>query len=125
MDLIKFKPVFKEKIWGGDRLKSEFGYDLSGDKVGECWGVSAHPAGDVTVDGGEFDGLSLSELWDTHPELFGNPSKGSKFPLLTKIIDAEQDLSIQVHPDDRYAMEHENSFGKTECWYILECDEEM
>ena len=124
MDLIKFTPVFKEKIWGGTKLKSEFGYDICGKKVGECWGVSAHPAGDVTVDGGEFNGLKLSELWDTHPELFGNPAKGSKFPLLTKIIDAEQDLSIQVHPDDRYAMEHEDSFGKTECWYILTCDED-
>lgn len=124
MEIIKFLPVFKVKIWGGKRLKSDFGYDIPEGYIGECWGVSAHPSGDVIVDGGKYDGMKLSELWDKYPELFGNPSKGSNFPLITKIIDAEEDLSIQVHPDNDYALVHENSKGKTECWYILECDED-
>ena len=122
--LLFTKPVFKETIWGGDRLKTEFSYPISGDKTGECWAISAHPAGDCTVcaPGTPYDGRMLSELWDHEPQLFGF-AKGDRFPLLVKIIDAADDLSIQVHPDDAYAKEHENgSLGKTECWYILACE---
>ena len=122
--LLFTKPVFKETIWGGDRLKTEFSYPIPGDKTGECWAISAHPAGDCTVcaPGTPYDGRMLSELWDHEPQLFGF-AKGDRFPLLVKIIDAADDLSIQVHPDDAYAKEHENgSLGKTECWYILACE---
>ena len=122
--LLFTKPVFKETIWGGDRLKTEFSYPISGDKTGECWAISAHPAGDCTMcaPGTPYDGRMLSELWDHEPQLFGF-AKGDRFPLLVKIIDAADDLSIQVHPDDAYAKEHENgSLGKTECWYILACE---
>lgn len=122
-ELIFMKPVFKQMIWGGNRMRAEYGYDIPGDNTGECWAISAHENGDDTVLGGTFDGIKLSELYKNHQELFGDNKK--KFPLLIKIIDAKADLSIQVHPDDAYANEHENgSFGKTECWYILDCDEE-
>lgn len=120
-DIIFLKPVLKEMIWGGNRLR-EFGYDLPSEHTGECWGISAHPNGDCVVDGGIFDGWTLSNLWKTHRELFGGMNQ-ERFPLLIKIIDAKKDLSIQVHPDDAYACKYEHgSFGKTECWYVLECD---
>ena len=117
-------PVFKQMIWGGSRLGSEWPYQIPGDDTGECWAVSAHPNGDCTVKEGIYEGCTLSELWEKHPELFGETGY-DRFPLLTKIIDAKADLSIQVHPDDAYAKVHENgSFGKTECWYILACEED-
>ena len=117
--MLLLNPVFKQRIWGGDQLKAKFGYEIPGDDTGECWAVSAHPNGDCTVKEGIYEGATLSELWEKHPELFGNPRE-DRFPLLVKIIDAKDDLSIQVHPDDAYAKEHENgSLGKTECWYNL------
>ena len=120
-ELIFLKPVFTHNIWGGTRLHDEFGYDAEGSDIGECWGIAAHPNGDSTVIGGSYDGMKLSELYAEHRELFGG-IEGDKFPLLIKIIDAHDNLSIQVHPDDRYAGEHENgSLGKTECWYIMDC----
>ena len=92
-----------------------------GDDLWECWGISAHPNGDVTLRDCGFRGMKLSELWKKHPEVFGKVDS-DRFPLLIKIIDAKDDLSIQVHPDDDYAKVHENgSLGKTECWYILDC----
>ncbi|MFR2234717.1 MAG: type I phosphomannose isomerase catalytic subunit [Lachnospiraceae bacterium] len=121
---IFLKPVFKEMIWGGNRLATEFGYDIPGDDTGECWGISAHPNGDCTVINGKYAGMKLSQLWNEHPELFGKEKVEGVFPLLTKIIDAKADLSIQVHPSDDYAKVNENgSLGKTECWYILDCPE--
>lgn len=123
-EIIKLKPVFKEMIWGGNKLRTDFHYDIPSEHTGECWAVSAHQNGDCQVDGGKYDGKKLSWLWENERHLFGNV-EGDRFPLLVKIIDAKEDLSIQVHPDDRYAKEHENgSFGKTECWYILDCDED-
>ena len=121
--IIFLNPVFKQMLWGGNQLRSSFGYDIPGEDTGECWAVSAHPNGDCTVKEGIYEGMTLSQLWVKHPELFGSP-KTDRFPLLVKIIDARDDLSIQVHPDDTYAGEHENgSLGKTECWYILDCPE--
>lgn len=122
--LMFLQPVFKEMIWGGNRLATEFGYDIPGDDTGECWGISAHPNGDCTVKSGKYSGMKLSQVWSEHPELFGRDKAEGVFPLLTKIIDAKADLSIQVHPSDDYAKVHENgSLGKTECWYILDCHE--
>lgn len=103
-ELLFFEPVVKEMIWGR-----------------EDWVIAAHANGDCVVKEGEFKGLSLSELWRDRRELFGSIDT-ERFPLLLKVIDAKDDLSIQVHPDDAYARKHENgSFGKTECWYILDC----
>lgn len=122
MDIIRLNPVFKQMIWGGNKLREEFSYAIDMDNVGECWGISAHPNGDCTVSGGAYDGMYLSELYAEHRELFGNASS-DVFPLLTKIIDAKTDLSIQVHPDDEYAKVYEDgSLGKTECWYILDAE---
>lgn len=122
MYILRMNPIFKETIWGGRRLRDDFGYDIPSDHTGECWAVSAHPDGEGSIANGEYAGTPLSQLWLEHPELFGNYPL-DRFPLLTKIIDAQGDLSIQVHPDDVYAAEHENgSLGKMECWYILDCD---
>ena len=120
-EILFLSPVCTHNIWGGTKLREEFGYPVEGNDIGECWGISAHPNGDGTVRNGAFAGMKLSEVWQQHPELFGNPG-GDRFPLLTQIIDARDDLSIQVHPDDTYAKINENgSFGKTECWYIMDC----
>ena len=122
--ILFLNPVFKQMIWGGERLATDWHYEIPGNDTGECWAVSAHPNGDCTVREGIYKDKKLSELWKEHPELFGN-IESDRFPLLVKIIDAKADLSIQVHPDDTYAKVNENgSFGKTECWYVLDCDED-
>lgn len=120
--ILFLNPVFKQMIWGGERLGTDWPYQIPGPGTGECWAVSAHPKGDCTVKGGIYAGRTLSRLWEEEPMLFGNTGL-DRFPLLTKIIDAKADTSIQVHPDDAYAKVHENgSLGKTECWYILDCE---
>lgn len=127
--IIFLNPVFKQMIWGGERLGTDWPYEIPGPGTGECWAVSAHQNGDCVVREGAYTGKTLSQLWEEEPALFGNfenagKEKLDRFPLLTKIIDANSDLSIQVHPDDAYAGVHENgSLGKTECWYILDCGE--
>ena len=124
MQPLFLKPVFKERIWGGTALKQEFNYDIPNDHTGECWAISAHPNGPSVIENGPYAGLTLDKLWNTNPDLFGHP-KEDVFPLLTKILDANMDLSVQVHPDDLYAKEHENGeLGKTECWYIIDCKED-
>lgn len=122
-NLIFLKPIFHEKIWGGTRLNTVFNYEIPSEKTGECWAISAHPNGDCEVIDGPLAGKKLSELWTHHRELFGN-IEGDCFPLLTKILDASDDLSVQVHPDDEYGLKHEGELGKTECWYILDADED-
>jgi len=121
-EILFLEPVFKSMIWGGNKLETEWGYKIPSELTGECWAISAHKSGDCTVKCGAFEGKSVSWLWQYHRELFGN-QEGETFPLLVKIIDAKKDLSIQVHPDDVYAKEKEQgSLGKTECWYILDCE---
>ncbi len=117
-DLIFIQPVFKERIWGGKQLATEFGYAIPNEKTGEAWLVSGHPNGDCTITSGAYQGLTLSQLWKSHPELFNSQTVG-EFPLMVKIIDAADDLSVQVHPNDDFAKTHENDLGKEECWYIL------
>jgi mannose-6-phosphate isomerase len=120
---IFLQPLFKERIWGGTALREEFGYAIPSDTTGECWAISAHPHGQSVVREGKFKGLTLGELWEFHRYLFGR-AKGERFPLLTKILDANEDLSVQVHPDDAYARQYANGdLGKTECWYIIDCKE--
>lgn len=122
VDLIRIEPVFHEKIWGGRKLETEFGYTIPDGPIGECWAISAHPAGDCHVKDGAYAGMLLSSLWTEHHELFG-AAEGDRFPLLIKFLDAAKDLSIQVHPDDTYAAKHEGgSLGKCECWYVLHAD---
>lgn len=117
------KPIFHEKIWGGNRLK-ELGYDLPSDCIGEAWGISAHPNGKCEILNGPYQGQTLDQVWNEHRELFGDfPSK--EFPLMTKIVDAKEALSVHVHPDDAYAYEKENGqYGKSECWYIIDAKED-
>ncbi|WP_078378843.1 mannose-6-phosphate isomerase, class I [Sutcliffiella halmapala] len=121
VDVIFLEPVFQERIWGGTKLATEFGYEIPSNLTGECWAVSGHPNGQSIVKNGPFAGKSLGELYTEKHELFGNHSS-DKFPLLTKILDANQDLSVQVHPNDEYANTYENGeLGKTECWYVIDC----
>lgn len=125
------EPLFKERIWGGDRLKKSFAYQTKGEGIGECWGISAYPDGDCPlravydIEGEEIPcpNMTLGQLWEQDRESFGSyPSPD--FPLLVKIIDAKEDLSIQVHPDDEYAgCYRRGERGKTECWLILDCKE--
>ncbi len=121
-DLIFLEPFFKETIWGGRLLAREFGYAIPRGPVGEAWVVSAHPHGQSRVLAGPGEGMTLGELWKAQPELFASAEAAcERFPLLIKIIDAAQDVSIQVHPDDSYAEAHGlEDCGKYECWYILE-----
>ncbi|RNA67544.1 mannose-6-phosphate isomerase, class I [Alteribacter keqinensis] len=119
-DILLFEPVLKEKIWGGSKLADDFGYSTPSSRTGECWGISGHENGTNRVINGPYEGKTIRELWNGHRELFNN-EPGDEFPLLVKIIDAQDDLSVQVHPDDTYAKKHEGyAFGKTECWYILD-----
>ncbi|MEC2065062.1 mannose-6-phosphate isomerase, class I [Bacillus inaquosorum] len=116
-----FKPVFKERIWGGTALAA-FGYNIPSERTGECWAFAAHKNGQSVVQNGMYKGLTLCELWEQHRHLFGY-LEGDRFPLLTKILDADQDLSVQVHPNDDFAKTRENGeLGKTECWYIIDCE---
>lgn len=116
------KPVFQERIWGGTKL-TEFGYDIPYDNTGECWAISAHPNGANTILNGRYKDYTLDQVWQANRALFGNDDREA-FPLLTKILDAQDKLSVQVHPDDAYAKAHEGEYGKTECWYILDAEED-
>lgn len=120
-NILFMKPVFKEMIWGGTKLRDVFQYEIPSNHTGECWAISGHHNGDCLIDGGEFDGIQLSSLYQSHRSLFGNVHY-EQFPLMVKIIDASKDLSVQVHPDDAYAMKYEQSMGKAECWYVLDVD---
>lgn len=119
MDKILFlQGKFSEKIWGGSKLKDIYDLPIPSDKTGEYWAISGMDGESSIITNGEFEGEHLREVYKNNKELFGNP-KEAEFPLLVKIIDAADDLSIQVHPDDEMAKKLENSKGKTECWYIL------
>ena len=121
MELLFLEPIFKERIWGGSRLRTDFGFDIPSDTTGECWAISAHKNGATNIKNGKFNGMSLKDLWLNHGDLFGQSSgvNSREFPLMVKILDAKSDLSVQVHPDDAYAKKYENDSGKAECWYIL------
>ncbi len=119
--ILKMNVVLHEKIWGGTRLKDEYGYDIPSDHTGEAWVISGHPNGDCTIANTEYEGKTVSWLFANHRELFGNV-EGDQFPLLVKILDANDNLSVQVHPDNEYAKIHENSLGKSESWYVLGAD---
>lgn len=121
--ILKLNPIFQERIWGSQRLKTDFNYDIPNGSIGECWGISAHQNGENEVSNGPYSGRTLSDLWANHrQELFGDFTHDT-FPLLVKILDATDDLSVQVHPNDEqaYTLEGER-FGKTECWYVLDAE---
>ena len=114
-------PYFRPKIWGGRKLKTIFNYDVPDGKVGEAWVISGYKDDASTITNGDFKGRSLRKVYHENPELFGNP-KSKEFPLLVKFLDANDNLSVQVHPNDEYARKVENDSGKTESWYVLQAD---
>ncbi|MDX1326062.1 MAG: type I phosphomannose isomerase catalytic subunit [Arenibacter sp.] len=125
---LKFKPILKERLWGGTKLKQVLGKEISSDITGESWELSG-VNGDVSiVANGELKGVSLQELIEKYPEdLLGKgvlERFGREFPVLIKFIDAKQDLSIQLHPNDELAKKRHNSFGKTEMWYVMDADKD-
>lgn len=124
MYILKLKPVFKDYLWGGTKLRDEYGFDSNLTKLAEGWMLSCHKDGENTVENGEYVGKTLTDVVKLNPNFLGeNGKKFEHFPILIKIIDAKDDLSVQVHPDNEYAMRVEKEYGKTECWYILDCDE--
>ena len=124
MDIIFLSPYMKEVVWGGTKINEIFSYETDSKNIGEAWIVSANKNGYSTVKNGELKGLTLKELWDNHRELFGNMQK-PEFPVLLKYIDARDDLSIQVHPNNEYAIKHDKeNNGKAECWYVIDCEKD-
>jgi len=119
------KPTVTDYLWGGTKLKDEFGYETDKEIAAEAWVLSCHKDGSSVVVNGEFAGKTLPEVL----EIWGGEAIGEKaqkfpyFPILIKLIDAKQSLSVQVHPDDEYALKNEGEFGKTEMWYIVDCEE--
>jgi len=124
---LKFEPILKDKIWGGTKLKSLFGKAAVSDKLGESWELSGYEADESVVTNGFLAGNNLPELIEIYMgELVGDKiydEYGLYFPLLFKLIDANENLSIQVHPGDEVAAERHNSYGKTEMWYVVDADQ--
>lgn len=123
MYAMKILPAFKDYLWGGNRLESEFGFKSGFDKTAEAWILSSHADGDNVIENGEFKGETLRNILSEHPE-FIKKGNTADFPILIKFIDAKDNLSIQVHPDEDYAVKNEGDHGKTEAWYILDADED-
>lgn len=126
---LSFRTIFKEKIWGGEKIKTILNKDFAPlPNCGETWEISGVKGNESVVRQGSLEGKTLPELIDEYKgQLVGNrvyEKFGNEFPLLVKFIDANDDLSIQVHPDDELAQKRHNSFGKTEMWYIIQADED-
>ena len=129
MEVLKFKPVYKKKIWGGRKLATKFNRQIPEGNVGESWELAAHEHGSSTIANGQYQGQELMEVVAQEGEnLLGSTiSKTAfeKFPLLIKFLDINDKLSVQVHPDDQYAKEHAaGELGKTEMWYIMDAEED-
>lgn len=124
MSIVKLTPAYKDYLWGGTKLKDEYGKKTDYDIVAESWEVSVHPDGPSTVSSGAYAGKTLPE----YIEAVGKSCLGTKgnafefFPILVKFIDAKGSLSIQVHPNNEYALRVEKEYGKTEVWYIMDCE---
>lgn len=127
MEILKLNPVFKDYIWGGKRLQEDYGFNTGFEKTAEGWMLACHKDGMNTICGGEYDGMPFDKVIERAglESLCGkNCTKFPYFPVLIKFIDAYDNLSIQVHPDDKYAREVENEFGKTEIWYVLDATDD-
>ena len=121
MEPIFLKPYFRNKIWGGRKLETLFHYQIPAGKVGEAWLISGYRHDASVAVNGPYRGQSLRQIYHTHPELFAYPQE-KELPLLVKYLDANANLSIQVHPGDAYAHRVENDSGKTESWYVLQAN---
>jgi len=114
-------PVFKDYLWGGTKLKTLFNKRTGISPLAESWELAAHPDGDCRIADGPFAGSALSEFLRKFPESMGScRASGGELPVLIKLIDAREPLSVQVHPDDEYAKRTEGGAGKTEMWYVLD-----
>lgn len=121
MEPMLLRPRGKDYLWGGNRLNIEYNKQIALEPLAETWECSVHPDGPSTVVNGEYAGMTLDKVLEKHPEWMGTKTNSeSGFPILIKLIDAEKDLSVQVHPGDEYAHIHERQNGKTEMWYVLE-----
>jgi len=125
---IRFKPIYKELIWGGEKLREEYGKKDAPEMTGESWEISMVEDNISVVSNGFLKGNTLEEIIEVYMgDLVGDrifEMYGTFFPILTKFIHSNDNLSIQVHPDDNYAMEHHGENGKTEMWYILEAEKD-
>ncbi|MCG2611223.1 class I mannose-6-phosphate isomerase [Flavobacterium sp. SM15] len=123
-----FEPILKDRIWGGTKLKTLLNKEIPSTTTGESWEITTVPNDVSSIANGSFKGVTLNELIAKYPsEVLGNKVYkrfGAEFPLLFKFIDAKEDLSIQLHPNDELAKKRHNSFGKTEMWYVMQADEQ-
>ncbi|MBC5628064.1 mannose-6-phosphate isomerase, class I [Clostridium sp. NSJ-6] len=121
---LKFTNLYYEKVWGG-RDFEKFRSDLPEGNIGETWDIACHPNGTGVVANGRLKGMTFNELiQDYNEDIFGNSIKDGEFPLLVKLINSNENLSVQVHPNDEYARRVENSYGKTEAWYVVDAAED-
>lgn len=120
------KPAGKDYLWGGNRLNDDFSKGIDMKPLAETWECSTHPDGPSVAASGMFAGMTLAGVLKAHPEFLGtHPQTKGELPILIKFIDAREKLSVQVHPDDAYASEHENGqLGKTEMWYVLDASKD-
>ncbi len=118
------KSAIKDYIWGGTKLRDLFGKESNLERLAESWELSCHSDGESVIADGEFSGMTLKSFLKMHPEAMGKAcDDAEKFPILVKLIDAKDNLSVQVHPNNEYARIHENDNGKTEMWYIIHAEE--
>ena len=124
MPILKLRPTCKDYLWGGDRLRTDFGIESDLHPLAEAWVLSCHPDGPSTIVNGPYAGKTLADYIAVEGKgvLGADCAPFADFPILTKLIDAKGNLSIQVHPSDAYALEHEHQYGKTEMWYIVDCE---
>lgn len=125
MALLKLRPSYKDYLWGGHRLVEKYNKEFDGDILAESQELSCHPDGPSYISNGSYAGKTLQEYIDQEGKkvLGSNCQKFEEFPILAKFIDAKDNLSIQVHPDNEYALKNEGQYGKTEMWYIMDCEE--
>lgn len=124
MEPLKLKAPCKDYLWGGTKLKTDYNQQSSAQKLAESWELSCHEDGLSEIAQGEFQGLTLKEYIEKagRAVLGTDCGKFEQFPILVKLIDAKDRLSIQVHPNNEYALKHEGGYGKTEMWYVVECE---
>ncbi|MDE5946287.1 MAG: class I mannose-6-phosphate isomerase [Oscillospiraceae bacterium] len=123
MKAFKLIPPIKDYIWGGTKLRDEYGKQSNLERLAESWELACHKDGMSIISGGEYDGKTLYQYITENPQSLGkNAEKFKNFPILIKLIDARENLSVQVHPDNAYALKNEGEYGKTEMWYIIDCE---
>lgn len=121
--MIKLKPTFRDLIWGGTKLKSDFLLNTPYEHTAEALMLSPREGSESVAVGGAFDGMPLSQIYAQNPAFFGsNCAKYDRFPLLVKFIDTMDDISVQVHPDDEYAAQVSDDWGKAQLWYVVDCE---